>query len=192
MSHSLPRLTLTTSTSSHPSQLVSTSPSTHFCLAMFHGRVADQHKSHLSQEKTQREELQCQVENDTVEGPVVKSMSVPSLEKENDRLTAGLCTFRVTDRGKCEVRLPSSRVHRHLEFHLGCACMERATEDRESLMCRFSKDRWLVARDKECEDAQHRWIGSKLVNEVITSDVQALVVESDQRRSSIRRRRSLI
>ena len=35
-----------------------------------------------------------------------------------------------------------------------------------------------VARDKECEDAQRRWI--KLVNEVITSDVQALVEDSDQ------------
>ena len=46
-------------------------------------------------------------------------------------------------------------------------------------MCRFSKDRWLVARDKKCEDAQRRWIVDKLVNEVITSDVQALVEKSD-------------
>ena len=47
-------------------------------------------------------------------------------------------------------------------------------------MCRFSKGRWLVARDKECEDAQHRWIVGKLENEVTTSDVQVLVVKSDQ------------
>ena len=48
-------------------------------------------------------------------------------------------------------------------------------------MCRFSKDRWLVARDKECEDAQLRWMVGKLVNEVIMSDVQILmVVEPDQ------------
>ena len=56
--------------------------------------------------------------------------------------------------------------------------MDRATEDRESLMCRFSKDRWLVARDKECKDAQRRWI--VVVSEAITSDVQAMVVEFDQ------------
>ena len=45
---------------------------------------------------------------------------------------------------------------------------------------RFSKDRWLVARDKECEDAQHRWIVGMRMNEVITGDVQALAVKSDQ------------
>ena len=39
----------------------------------------------------------------------------------------------------------------------------------------------MVARDEECEDAEHRWIVGKLVNEVITSDVQILtVVEPDQ------------
>ena len=38
----------------------------------------------------------------------------------------------------------------------------------------------MVARDEECKDAQRRWIVGKLVNEAITSDVQALVVESDQ------------
>ena len=58
--------------------------------------------------------------------------------------------------------------------------MGRAAEDRESLMCRFSKDRWLIARDKECEDAQHRWIFGEVVNETITSDVQTLVAEFDQ------------
>ena len=97
--------------------------------------------------KTRREELQCQVENDTAEGPVVKTMRVllaPSLRRANDCLTAGLCTFRVSDRGKSEVRLPSLRAHRHLGWYLevllDCANTERATEYRESLMCRFSKD----------------------------------------------------
>ena len=52
-------------------------------------------------------------------------------------------------------------------------------------MCRFSKDRWLVARSKECKDAQHRWIVGKLVNEVITSDVQALDVKFDQEASIV-------
>ena len=54
-------------------------------------------------------------------------------------------------------------------------------EDRESWMCRFSKSRWVIARDKECENAQRCVNVDKFVNEVITSDVQALmVVESDQ------------
>ena len=112
-------------------------------------------------ERTQREELQCHVESDTAEGAVVKTRRVllaPSFGKENDCSVEGLCTFRVIDRGNSEVRLPSSRDHGHLEVRVDCACMERAAEDRESLMCKFSKDRWLVARDKECEDAQYRWI----------------------------------
>ena len=60
-------------------------------------------------------------------------------------------------------------------------------EDRQSLMCGFSKGRWLIARDKECEDAQRSTYVGDLVHEVITSDVQALGVKSDQevRRLSI-------
>ena len=59
--------------------------------------------------------------------------------------------------------------------------MERATEDRESWMCGFSKGQWLIARDKECENAQRCVNVDKLVNETITSNVEALiVVESDQ------------
>ena len=108
---------------------------------------------------------------------IMRVLLAPSLGKENGRLTAGLCTFRLIDRGKSEARLPSSRDHGHLDFLLDCPCM--AAEDRKSLTCRFSKDRRLIARDKECEDAQHRWIVGKLVNEVITIDVGALVVESD-------------
>ena len=56
--------------------------------------------------------------------------------------------------------------------------MEGATECRESLISvdRFVKDRWLVARSVRCEGTQHRWIAGTLVNEVIMSHVQALVV----------------
>ena len=47
-------------------------------------------------EKTQREELQCQVEDDTAEGLVAKTVKillVTSLGWCDDRLTAGVCTF---------------------------------------------------------------------------------------------------
>ena len=51
----------------------------------------------------------------------------------------------------------------------------------ESWMCGFSKGQWLIARDKECENAQRCVNVDKLVNETITSNVHALmVVESDQ------------
>ena len=68
-----------------------------------------------------------------------------------------LCTFRVIDKGKSEARLPSRahvQMERHPEFHLDCALMGRATEDRESWMCGFSKGQWLIARDKEYENSQ--------------------------------------
>ena len=59
--------------------------------------------------------------------------------------------------------------------------MGGATEDRESWMCGSSEGRWLIARDKECENASRSLTVCKLVNEKITSDVQALMaVESDQ------------
>ena len=51
-------------------------------------------------EKTQREELQCQVKDDTAEGLIAKTVKislVTSLGRCDDRLTAGLCTFRVID-----------------------------------------------------------------------------------------------
>ena len=84
-------------------------------------------------EKTQREELQCQVDVNTPEGLVVKTVKillVTSLGRCDDRLTAGVCTFRVIERGKSEAhrRMEASRAHvqieRHPEFHLECACME--------------------------------------------------------------------
>ena len=89
-------------------------------------------------EKTQREELQCQVEDDTAEGLVAKTVKillVTSFGRCDDRLTAGVCTFRVIDRGKSEAhrRMEGSRAHvqmeRHPAFHLVCAYMGRATEE---------------------------------------------------------------
>ena len=113
----------------------------------------------------------------------VKILLVTSLGLCDDRLTAGVCAFRVIDRGKIEARLPSSCAHvqmeRHPEFHLDCAYMGRANEDRVSWMCGFTKCQCLIARDEECENA-HRCVNvDKLVNETITSNVQApMVVES--------------
>ena len=153
---------------------------------------------HTLHDETQREELQCQVENDTAEGSVVKTVRVllvPSLGEGDDHLTAGLC-HRVIGRGNSEAhrRMEARRGHEHLEFRLGCACMERATEDRELpiLVERFLKDRWLVARNKKCEDTQHRWIVGRLLNEVITSGVQTLVLKSDQEASIVDVKSSLM
>ena len=43
-------------------------------------------------------------------------------------------------------------------------------------MCGFSKGQWLIARDKECENAQQYVNVDKLVNETTTGEVQALMV----------------
>ena len=96
--------------------------------------------------------------------------------------------------GKSEAGLPSSRDNGHLEVRLHCACMERATEDRESSISvdRFLKDRWLVARSKKCEGSQYRWTVGKLVNEVITRGVQALMAKSDQEASIVDVKSSLL
>ena len=55
--------------------------------------------------------------------------------------------------------MEASRDHGHLDFHLGGAYMGQATEARESLilMCKLSKDRWLVARSEKCKGIKHRW-----------------------------------
>ena len=82
------------------------------------------------------------------------------------------------DRGKSEAMISSSRDHEHLEVLLDSAWV--MAEDREWWMCGFSKGQWLIARDKECENAQRSVNVDKLMNETITSNVQALmVVESD-------------
>ena len=115
---------------------------------------------HILHDETQRKKLQCQVETDTAKGSVVKTVRVllvPSLGEADDHLTAGLCP-RVIDRGNSEAcrRMEASRDHEHLEFRLGCACVERATEDRELpiLVDRFLNDRWLVARNKKEQEVR--------------------------------------
>ena len=110
-------------------------------------------------EETQRGELQCHVEDDTAKGPFVKT---------------------VTDRGKSGAHRRTEALHAHVqmerrpEFHLDCAYMGTATEDQELWMCRFSEGRWLIAREEECENGQRYFNVGKLVNEMITSDMQAL------------------
>ena len=123
------------------------------------------------QSSEHREELQCHVEE------------VTSLGRCDDRSTTGVCAFRVIDRGNSEThrRMETSCAHvqmeRHPEFHLDCVYMGRATEDRESWMCGFSK----IARDEERENVQRCVNVDKLVNATITSIVQALTVaESNQ------------
>ena len=121
------------------------------------------------QSSERREELQCHDEEDTAEKRVTKTVKI----------------LRVIDRGKIEARIAPSCAHvqmqRHPEFHLDCAYMGRATEDRESWMCGFSKGQWLIVRDKERENVQRCVNVDKLVDETITSSVQALTVaESGQ------------
>ena len=75
------------------------------------------------------------------------------------------------------------------------ACMERATEDRGEgsiSVDRFVKDRWVVARSNKCEGAPYRWTISKLVNGVITSGVQTLVVKSHQEATTVDVKSSLM
>ena len=75
--------------------------------------------------------------------------------------------------------MEASRGHGHLEVLLDSACV--MAEDRESWMYRCPNRRWVIARDKECENAQRCVNVDKFVNETITSNVQALmVVEFDQ------------
>ena len=67
------------------------------------------------------------------------------------------------------------------------AHMGREAENRESpiLVERISKDRWLVTHPVTWKGTQHRWIIGKLVNDVIKSGVQTLVIKSDQEASSL-------
>ena len=59
--------------------------------------------------------------------------------------------------------------------------MGRATEYQELWMCRFSKGRWLIARDEVCDNGQRYFNVYELVNVMITNDVQVLmVVKFDQ------------
>ena len=65
--------------------------------------------------------------------------------------------------------------------------MGRETEDRASpiLVGKFSKDRWLITHTVPCKGTQNRWIIGNLVNDVIMSGVQTLVVKSDQEASIV-------
>ena len=150
-------------------------------------------------QRTEREEqLQLQIEGDAAQGPVVKGKkapSAPSLDEWDGHLAAGhaeyrgWCPFCVAGKGKSEAhrRMGASRDHVHPELHLDHAFMGRETEDRESpiLVGKFSKDRWLITHPVPCKGTQHRWIIGKLVNDVIMSGVQTLVVKSDQEPSIV-------
>ena len=150
-------------------------------------------------ERTEREEqLQRQIEDDAAQGPVVKAKkapSAPSLDEWDGHLAAGhaeyrgWCPFCVAGKGKSEAhrRIEASRDHGHPELHLDYAFMGRETEDRASpiLVGKFSKDRWLITHPVPCKGTQHRWIIGKLVNDVIMSGVQTLVVKSDQEASIV-------
>ena len=84
-------------------------------------------------------------------------------------------------------RIEASRDHGHPELHLDRAFMGRETEDRAApiLVGKFSKDRWLITHLVPCKGNQHRWVIGKLVNDVIMSGVQTLVVKSDQEASIV-------
>ena len=84
--------------------------------------------------------------------------------------------------------------HGHPEVRLDCACMERATEDRESSTSvdRFVKDRRVVARSTSAREPEYRWTVSKLVIEVIRRGVQTLMVKSDQEATSVDVKSSLM
>ena len=74
----------------------------------------------------------------------MRVLSVLSLRELKRPFGTGIA-FCVIHRWNSEARLPSSHDHGHPEVRLDCACMERATEDRESSTSvdRFAKiDGW--------------------------------------------------
>ena len=91
-------------------------------------------------------------------------------------------------------RVKASRDHGHRELHLDYAYMGREAEDRASptLVGKFSKERWLITLPVPSEGTLHRWIVGKLVNDVIRSGVQTLVVKSDQEVSTADVKNSLM
>ena len=80
------------------------------------------------------------------------------------------------------------------ELHSDYAFFGRETEDRASpiLVGRFSKGRWLITHRVPRTSTQHQWIVGKLVNDVIMSGVQTLVVKSDQEVSIVNVKNSLM
>ena len=145
-------------------------------------------------ERTQREdELQRQVEDDSAQGPVARAKRPsfsPSMDEWDGHLAAGhaeyrgWCPFCVAGKGKSEThrRMEASRDHGHPELRLNNALygsMVREVEDRASpiLVGKFSKDRWLLTHPVPCKGTQHRWIVGKLVNDVIMSGLQTMVIK---------------
>ena len=72
-----------------------------------------------------------------------------------------------------------------IQSFIWTAFMGREAEDRASpmLVGKCSKDRWLVTHPVPCTGTQHRWIVGNLVNDMIMSGVQTLVIKSDQEAS---------
>ena len=146
-----------------------------------------------AQERTAREEqLQRQIESDTAQGPVVKAKRAPSassLEVWDGHLESGhaeyrgWCPFPNACKGKSEAhrRMEAPRDHAHPELHLDYAYVGEEAEDRASpiLVGKLLRDWWLVTHLVLCKGTQHPWIVGKLVNVVIMSGVQTLVVKSD-------------
>ena len=131
--------------------------------------------------------MQRQSESDKDQGPVVKAKRAPSgssLDEWDGYLAAGhaeyrgWCPFCVAGKEKSD----GWRHHETMGIQVEYAFMGRAVEDRASpiLVGRFSKDRWLITQLVPCKGTLHWWIVGKLVNEVIMSGVQSLVVKSDQ------------
>ena len=141
-------------------------------------------------QRTERQEqLQRQVEGDT--GPVVKAKmgiwqpDMPSIE-------GGVRSVSLA-KSEAHRRMEASRDHGHPELHPDYAFLGRETEDRASpiLVGRFSKDRWLITHRVPRKSTQHQWIVGKLVNDVIMSGVQTLVVKSDQEVSIVNVKKEL-
>ena len=78
--------------------------------------------------------------------------------------------------------MEASRDGGHPERHLDYAYMGREAGDKASpiLVGKFWKDRWLVTHPVPCKGTQHRSLVGELVNGVIMSGVQTLVIKSDQ------------
>ena len=146
------------------------------------------------------DQLQRQIEGDTVQGPVVKAMkapSVPSLDEGDGHLAAG----HAENRGWCPFCVAGKEKVRLIDGWRRCVTMgiqnsiwitpfwaeKRVTERRQ-----FSKDCWLITHLVPCKCAPHRWIVGMLVNDAIMSGVQTLVVKSGQEVSIVDVKNSLM
>ena len=138
-------------------------------------------------ERTEREEqLQRQSEDVAAQGPVVKAKkapSAPSLVEWDGHLGAGHAEYRG---GVHSALLAKERVKlidglKHHETmgiqNFIWITLSWAEEPRTQ--------RWLITHPVPCEGTQHRWIIGKLVNDVVMSGVQTLVVKSDQEASIV-------